>query len=237
MALLAVCFPRTQAWWQHPILFLLLAIFAAMAPGRPYLHYLQLIIFPTGLFGGVIAGAVLQDVICANITRPVLARTVRSAVLAAFLICALLPQVWWRAKEPQPFIGRFTATHGTLAQSEVSREILRHANPGNHLGCGAGCRSFGPKPGSFKPLGDGNDSRQIESHPERDYYRARFLRDLLRSRPPVFIDAVGPGNFVYEDRAQDAHETFSELRDLIAANYHLVRDVEGSRVYVRNDRL
>lgn len=26
-------------------------------------------------------------------------------------------------------------------------------------------------------------------------------------------------------------------RDYIADNYHLVQDVEGSRVYVRNDRL
>lgn len=225
-----------RRWAVFATVVLLLAIFAAMAPGRPYLHYLQLLIFPTGLFGGVIAGAVLQDVICANITRPVLARTVRRTVLAAFLICALLPQVWWRTKEPQPFIGRFTATRGTLAQSEVSREILRHANPGEPLGMWGWMPVFWAETGLIQATRDGNDSRQIESHPERDYYRARFLRDLLRSRPPVFVDVVGPGNFVYEDRARDAHETFSELRDHIAANYHLVRDVEGSRVYVRNDR-
>ena len=71
----------------------------------------------------------------------------------------------------------------------------------------------------------------------RDYFRARYLRDLSRTRPPVFVDAVGVGNFVYENRAKSAHETFPELRDYIGDNYHLVQDVEGSRVYVRNDRL
>jgi hypothetical protein len=216
---------------------LLLAIFAAMTPGRPYMHYLQLVVFPTGLFGGVIAGAVLRDVICTNNTRPALARVLRSAVLAAFLICALLPQIWWRAHEPQPFVGQFTATQGALAQSEVSREILRHANPGERLGMWGWMPIFWAETGLIQATRDGNDSRQIEPHAERNYYRARFLRDLLRSRPPVFIDAVGPGNFVYEDRTQDAHETFPELRDHIANNYRLVRDVEGSRVYVRNDRL
>lgn len=216
---------------------LLLAVFAAMAPGRPYMHYLQLLVFPTGLFGGVIAGAVLRNVICPNNNRPAVARVLRSAFLAAFLICALLPQVWWRAHEPQPFVGQFTATQGALAQSEVSREILRHANPGERLGMWGWMPIFWAETGLIQATRDGNDSRQIEPHAERDYYRARFLRDLVRSRPPVFIDAVGPGNFVYEDRAQDAHETFPELRDHIANNYHLVRDIEGSRVYVRNDRL
>jgi hypothetical protein len=79
-------------------------------------------------------------------------------------------------------------------------------------------------------------SRQIEPHPRRDYYRARFLRDLFRARPPVFIDAVGVGNFVYEDRTEYGHETFPELRDYINQNYYLVRDLNGTRIYLRNDR-
>jgi len=96
---------------------------------------------------------------------------------------------------------------------------------------------FWVETGLLQATRDGQTSRQIELHPRRGYYRTRFLQDLVRARPPVFVDAVGPGNFVYEDRAQDGQETFPELRDYIAGNYHLVRDVEGSRVYVRNDRL
>ena len=216
---------------------LFVAILAALAPGRAFIHYLQIIIFPAGLFGGLITGAMLERVPSEGAIVGIPVRVVRIIVIIAFITCVLLPQIWWRAHEPQPFVGQFTATQGALAQSEVSREILRHANPGEPLGMWGWMPVFWAETGLIQATRDGNDSRQIESHPERDYYRARFLRDLLRSRPPVFIDAVGPGNFVYEDRVQDAHETFSELRDLIAANYHFVRDVEGSRVYVRNDRL
>jgi hypothetical protein len=216
---------------------LLLSIFAAMTPGRPYLHYLQLLIFPAGLFGGVIAGAIVRDVVRADIGPPVVARGLRSAVLAAFLICALLPQIWWRAREPQPFLGRFTTTRGAIVQSGVSREILQHARPGESLGVWGWMPVFWAETGLIQATRDGNASRQIEPHLGRDYYRTRFLRDIDRSRPPVFVDAVGPGNFLYEDRAQEAHETFPELRDYIAANYHFVVEVGGSRVYVRNDRL
>ncbi len=84
---------------------------------------------------------------------------------------------------------------------------------------------------------DAETSHQIEPHEYQNYYRDRFLRDLRRSQPPVFIDAVGAGNYVYEDRNELAHETFPELRDYLASNYQLVRDVDGTRVYIRNDRL
>jgi hypothetical protein len=96
---------------------------------------------------------------------------------------------------------------------------------------------FWVETGLIQGTRDAENSHQIEPHQYRNYYRMRFMRDLLRSRPPVFIDAVGVGNFVYEDRAQDGHEAFPELREYITDNYHLVRDVEGTRIYVRNDRL
>jgi len=84
---------------------------------------------------------------------------------------------------------------------------------------------------------DGQTSRQLESHPRREYYRARFIEDLRRAAPPVFVDAVGPGSFVYEDRAESGYETFPALRDYIDNNYHLLREINGARIYLRNDRL
>jgi hypothetical protein len=227
-------------WHRRCVIFAAVATIAAscaaMAPGRPYLHYLQLIIFPVGLFGGLVAGALLQDITPEKIAGVSL-RTVRVVVLSAFLICGLIPQLWWRVNEPPRFIGRFTATRGALAQSEVSKEILRHGKPGERLGIWGYMPVFWVETGLRQATRDAEASHQIEPHQYRDYYRARFLRDLLRSQPPVFIDAVGPGNFVYENRNEFGHETFPELREYLASNYQLVRDVDGTRVYVRNDRL
>jgi hypothetical protein len=216
---------------------LFFAALAAMAPGRAFIHYLQLAIFPAGLFGGLIAGAVLQNVPREGFITGVSVRVLRAVVIVAFLSCALGPQIWWRVHEPQPFIGQFTATQGALAQSEVSREILRRASPGERLAIWGWMPMFWVETGLLQATRDGNSQRQSDPYRYRDYFRARYLRDLSRTRPPVFIDAVGVGNLYYENRAKIAHETFPELRDYIADNYHLVQDVGGTRVYVRNDRL
>jgi len=233
-------FPWLTRWYRRWVAFaavlLLVAICAAMAPGRPYMHYLQLIIFPAGLFGGLITGAIMDDFGREKFSTGLPTRLVTTVILGGFLISGLAPQMWWRAREPQPFIGQYTATRGVLARSPVSAEILQHANPGERLGIWGWMPVFWVETGLIQGTRDGDDSRQIEPHEDRDYFRARYFRDFLRTRPPVFIDAVGIGNFLYEDRAECAHETFPDLRDYIANNYRLVADVEGTRIYVRNDR-
>jgi hypothetical protein len=232
-------FPWLTRWHRRvagfAIVLVLAAIWAAMAPGRPYMHYLQLVIFPAGLFGGLITGAILHDFSSKTFPR-VPTRVVPALVLGAFLSCAVAPQIWWRAREAQPFIGQYTATRGALARSPVSAEILQHANPGERLGIWGWMPVYWVETGMTQATRDGDDSRQIEPHEDQDYFRARYFRDFLRTRPPVFIDAVGTGNFLYENRPKCAHETFAELRDYIANNYRLIGDVEGTRIYVRNDR-
>ena len=211
-------------------------ICAALAPGRPYLHYLQLIIFPVGLFGGLIGGALVQD-LATRVLAGASQRPMRIALVSVFLFCGLGPQFWWRATEPPRFIGRFTLTRGALARSEVSKEILRYGKPGQRLGIWGYMPVFWVETGLLQATRDAETSHQIEPHEYRNYYRDRFLRDLFRAQPPVFVDAVGAGNFVYQDRSEFGHETFPELRDYLANNYQLVRDVDGTRVYVRSDRL
>ena len=236
----SLLFPFFAKWRQSWIIFsavaTIVACAAAMAPGRPYLHYLQLIIFPVGLFGGLVAGAVVQDVEFRSLS-PLLLRAVRVFGVSGFLICGVIPQVWWRAMESPKLVGRFTETQGALAQSEVSREILRHGTPGERLAIWGYMPVFWVETGLIEATRDAETSHQIEPNEYRDYYRDRFLQDLLRCQPPVFIDAVGAGNFAYEDRNEFAHETFPELTDYLGNNYHLVGDIEGTRIYVRNDRL
>jgi hypothetical protein len=63
------------------------------------------------------------------------------------------------------------------------------------------------------------------------------MEDFLRAMPPVFIDAVGPGGFTYTDRSEAGYETFEELRQAVARDYHQTAEIDGARLFVRNDRL
>ena len=230
--------PWFTAWHRRCIglgaVIVLVAILAAMAPGRTFIHYLQLAIFPAGLFGGLVAGALFYDL--PHERFAVSGVTTRVVVIIAFVFCCLAPQLFWRIREPQPFLGRFSKTNGALIQSEASQEILLHTRAGETLGIWGWSPRFWVETGLIQATRDGNNSRQTDPYRYRDYFRARFMDDLVKSNPPVFIDAVGPGNFVYIYRDKRGHETFPELRQYLETNYYLARDVEGSRIYVRNDR-
>jgi hypothetical protein len=83
---------------------------------------------------------------------------------------------------------------------------------------------------------DANTSGSIFFSPFHDYAREIYLGDLRKSAPPVFVDAVGPGNFYLNDRRLAHDAIFPELAAYIRENYTRVAEIGGSRIYVRNDR-
>jgi len=207
--------------------------YAAMAPGRMFQHYLQLLFFPAGLLLGITAGAAIEAVR----GTPAIRTAAQSAIIAAFLALGLAPQAIWRSREGQPSPGRFVATGGALQRTAVADAILTHARAGERLGIWGWGPRFWVQTGLLQATRDGNTSRQIEEAPkEGRYYRDRYMSDLMKSRPPVMIDAVGDGNFSYHDRDAEGHETFGALDSFMRANYRQVGDIEGTRIYVRNDR-
>jgi hypothetical protein len=74
---------------------------------------------------------------------------------------------------------------------------------------------------------------QVADHPQRDYYRARFLADMRANQPAFFIDVVGPEDFNLHDLAGQGHENFADLKDYVDREYALVSKNQPVRVYVR----
>lgn len=67
------------------------------------------------------------------------------------------------------------------------------------------------------------------------FYRERFLRDLQRARPEVFVDAIGPESLAFHDRAVFGFEQIPPIAEYIKANYVLVQEISGERIYARRD--
>lgn len=209
--------------------FALVSLYAVVDPGREYMHYLQFLVLPATLLAATVTGAA-----CA--CGPAVQRTwLRAMLLVLFFLGTLTPQIVWRARQTPDFLGHYQATR-ERGISETARRILAHARPGDTLTVWGWMPCYYVETGLPQATRDAQTCRQIEPGDQRDYYRERFLRDLERARPAVFVDAVGGDNFGYTNRATQAHETFAPLRDFIAAHYRLVADREGSRVYLRRDR-
>jgi hypothetical protein len=137
--------PWFERWHRRCVLvawgLLLVALYAVMAPGRMFMHYLQLVLYPAGLLGGLVAGGALAalDRLPPGRVAP---RLTRVGLLAVCLACGLAPQIWWRAHESQPVPGHFARTGGRRVHSEVGREIRRHARQGERLGMWGWMPSF-----------------------------------------------------------------------------------------------
>lgn len=71
----------------------------------------------------------------------------------------------------------------------------------------------------------------------RRYYQERFIQDIVKSRPAVFVDAVCRESFWLNQRATQGHEQLPALAEFIENNYDLVLDTgaandDGIRVFV-----
>ncbi len=188
-------------------------------PSRPSMHHLWLVIPAVSWFATLCAAT---------------AGTPRGSMVACFLALCVAPQVGWRLHigsgfEPaleQPV----TPAHRQL--TAVVRELVP---PGESLGIWGWRCSLYVETGRRQATRQAQSEAQIYENAQQGYFLHRYLDDIVAARPVVFADAVGPGNFAFTDRRR-AHEAFAPLRAWIDENYTLVADVDGTRVYLRNDR-
>ncbi len=66
----------------------------------------------------------------------------------------------------------------------------------------------------------------ISSGPLQGYFRSRFVGDLERQMPDVFVDAVAPGAFMWSWSTVDGYESDPALKALIDRNYTLAGELE-----------
>ncbi|MFT4734003.1 MAG: hypothetical protein ACI9DJ_001620 [Algoriphagus sp.] len=66
-------------------------------------------------------------------------------------------------------------------------------------------------------------------------FKEDFLSEIKDGRIPVIVDANKPGN-QFINRGNNGIETFPELYKYTQENYTMTADIEGMRVFVRNDR-
>ena len=82
---------------------------------------------------------------------------------------------------------------------------------------------------------DNSIERLLLQTPYREYFRERFLSDLRAYPPLVFVDAVAPGAFVYQDRALHGIESFPAVEAFVRENYTEREEVGGVRIFVANN--
>lgn len=203
----------------------LAALAAVITPRRDYLHYVLLLPVPFTLWFGVALGGWWRR----------LQHPRRRAVLAgAVLTAGLLPLAQRSLEAKAPVYGGFSH-HWKYPRSNVAAVVHALTGPGDSLGTWGWACALHVECALPQATRDGTTAGSIEAGPHQAYHRAVYLADLQRHLPPVFVDAVGPGAFVYTDRERQAHESFPELAGFIRRKYTLVLEQPDARIYARND--
>ena len=208
-----------------------LAAICILTPGRPYPHYLILLLIPVTL----LVGAAL--VMWASATDASPGRWPRAG-LALFLVALVAPQLAWRiSPRPDPYeYYNLVATARTPGHLELVAKLRSLTHPGEALGLWGWRSSLYVETGLRQATRQAHTMGLLIRSPLQDYFLRTYYEAIVASAPPVFIDATGPGNFYFTNR-QWGYELFPRLRDWVQANYTLVGEIGGARVYARNDRI
>jgi hypothetical protein len=216
---------------------LFVAIYAVLSPNRPYTHYLQLLIAPLTLAAGAIFGSGFRNVTDAahRWSRSTWLPGAKFLVLV-FLFFGLVFQVRYCLVHPVVQLGRYTLTHGKIHRSPVAVALTKLTTPADTFALWGWEPRYFVETNRRHATREAHSALQIYDSDMRKFYRERYLADLERSQPAYFVDAVGPGNFGFQNRSTYAHESFATLSDYIATHYRFLIDLDGTRIYARLDR-
>lgn len=124
-----------------------------------------------------------------------------------------------------------------VQQSPVSKEIAKYAKPGEKLVVWGWRCDYYVQAQMPQGVAENHTIRSAYDHPLQMTYQQRYVRNFVRSFPPVFVDAVGSQNLWMTDRKTQGHELIKPLGSFVAAHYHYMGLVNDTRIYVRSDRL
>lgn len=218
---------RPAVWTALGWVIAIASFITVLAPGRAYLHYLHFLVPGAAFLLACSLGAAQQ-----NLT-PISPWIARAAMVVGVLV-ALVPQMAFRHGEDHPFL-RDHAALRSRPPSSLAARLNQEGLPGDRLAVWGWRPMLHVETGLPQGTRDGQTQRMIETGPMTEYYRDRFLKDFLRNKPRWFVDAVGPGNFAYEDRRSQDHRSFRGLAHVVREDYELLGEFDGCRLYRRKD--
>lgn len=204
--------------------------YAVYRPRREYAHYLVFLIFPLAMVGVRTLAWSLRTTknMWGSSSNPAVSLSAIPFVLFTLALPCLV-----RSGELRPAFGSETwmATYPVYFESAASVLLKHFAKPGDPVAIWGWAPELYVSTGTLPATRDLVPS-QLASSPQQGYYRRRYIEDLELHPPKVFLDAVGPGEFMYQNRDAFGFETFPELRKYVTSNFYFAGDVANERPYV-----
>jgi hypothetical protein len=211
------------------LLFVVLAFFTVIAPRRDWAHYLLFVPIYLGISLSVIMHVLDNNTCFIKIKY-------KSNILCVLVILfCVFPIGTYRSIKTNPWIGtakNWMPVHsGTY--SPVGKAILRAVSSNDSYLCVWG---YNPDYHSETRLNQSTrlniSTAQFNANNLQPFFRRTYLEDLQKNKPEIFVDATARNQFpALNDPEKFRHEVIPEIRDFVAANYTLLEDIDGVRIY------
>lgn len=212
-------FSTDSYFWVMLLAYLLMADVAITRTGSFYDHYDHFLFLPFVLFISVF----LKHL-------PSWSRWVVLTTQTAFLVVLLHNISVGQPTNAYPYTGR----KEDISNRKVADALLKYGQKGDYLAVWGWSCSFYVYAQMPQAVNENHTTRSALPQPLQPVYLERYLNDLKRTQPPIFVDAVGEKAIWISDRTQYGHERFPALARYIAEHYTLKEELEDVRIYVRN---
>ena len=208
---------------------LLATLYAITRTGSEYVHYLYFLMGPLMLLVAYSWSFILKQSIGLQWAGLLLI----GCFLAGFGVEAI-----WNYRHGKPLNPYPTDQQGgwRLPQSDVAKVIAKYAKPGEKLAVWGWRCDYYVQAQMPQGVAENHTIRSTFAHPMLNVYQQRYVKDFIRSFPPVFVDAVGSQNLWMTDRKTQGYEIIEPLEQFVAAHYQYVGMANDARIYVRLDR-
>ncbi|WP_025764152.1 hypothetical protein [Dyadobacter tibetensis] len=203
------------------ILLLLVSIYAITKSGNDFVHYLNFLLFPLLL----------------------LAAWGLSPFEKYAYIFPLGLLAWFLLMDAQDYRSMHRLNHydsvgrRTLGQSPVVQALKKYTKKDDYMAVWGWQCLYYVEAQLAQGTAENHSERSIFLHDMRDAYRARYMKDLARTQPAIILDAVGKNSAWVQDVDTQGIHSFRQLGEYVNAHYTDLGLFDGTRLYVRNDRL
>jgi hypothetical protein len=226
---------RSPLLFLFSILHLLFAFYSVIKTGYFFSHYLQFLIIPLALFSGVL----LESTVIQNTLGT---KTVGKLIYSWLAIC-LIPHLVGKVGAVCGVMLENTTTISMeclgerLSASDVSQEINRYKRKGEDITVWGWRPAYHLETQAAQGTADVMVYRLLTPSPKQQDYVNKYLLDLERSKPVVFVDEVNVNSFWFSDKLLYSHENTPVIKNFVNKNYVHVSTIQGQRIFVRKDRV
>jgi hypothetical protein len=219
---LRVKLTRGELWALFSSMFLLIAsLFAIYRAHNPFTHYLLFSIVPISFGVANVLGLLKRAGLGKD--HPVLLRGLFAALF-------LVPIGFATLTSSLDISPRAIGPTG-----EDLLAISRHAKPGDRMAVWGWRPDYYVKTKTIMATSDPGILALMVWSQYREYFRERFMSDLLGHPPRVIVDAVRPNELLFTDRATQGIESFPPLESFVRQHYTQQEEVAGLRVFVEKN--